>query len=86
MLLQLGGSYIGHNYNAKRAKKKPVDVHWVLSESDIPTGLEFIEDHDGSPGHYFLAVIERMKVEDLAQKLKIVAFRMSVIKGGGRVI
>lgn len=25
---------------AKRAKKKPIDVFWVLSEADIPRGLE----------------------------------------------
>lgn len=29
---------------AKRAKRKPIDVFWILSEADIPNGLEFAED------------------------------------------
>lgn len=66
----------------KRAKKKPVDIHWVLSEADIPKGLAFVADKDND-GHYFLAVTERMLVEQLVEKLKFVAFRMSVIKEGG---
>lgn len=69
----------------KRTKKKPVDIHWVLSEADIPPGLAFIADEDNS-GHYFLAVTERMKVETLVQKLEYVAQRMSVIKGGGNAL
>lgn len=43
---------------AKRAKKKPVDVFWILSEADIPNGLEFVEDEKNS-GHYFLAVTKQ---------------------------
>lgn len=66
----------------KRAKKKPVDIHWVLSEADIPPGLAFMKDK-GNDGHYFLAVTERMLVEQLVEKLKFVALRMSVIKDGG---
>lgn len=69
----------------KRAKKKPVDIHWVLSEADIPKGLAFRPDPDND-GHYFLTVTERMRVEQLVEKLKVVAYRMSVIKGGGNVI
>ncbi len=69
----------------KRAKKKPVDIHWVLSEADIPPGLAFMQDKEND-GHYFLAVTERMLVEQLVEKLKFVAFRMSVIKDGGRAL
>jgi len=69
----------------KRAKKKPVDIHWVLSEADIPKGLKFFADKDNS-GHYFLAVTERMLVDQLVRKLEMVSFRMSVIKDGGRAL
>lgn len=69
----------------KRAKKKPIDIYWVLSEADIPPGLAFSKDQD-NPGHYFLAVTERMRVEQLVEKLKKVAYRMSVIKSGGRAL
>lgn len=54
---------------AKRAKKKPVDIYWVLSEADIPPGLKFVEDID-SPGHYFLTVNEPMRIEKLVVNLK----------------
>jgi hypothetical protein len=72
---------------AKRAKQKPVDVFWVLSDADIPAGLEFVEDESNS-GHYFLAVTkpEGMSVEELARKLEMVAYRMSVIRDGGKYI
>ena len=69
----------------KRSKKKPVDIHWVLSETDIPPGLAFMADKDNS-GHYFLAVTERMHVEQLVRKLEMVAHRMSVIQGGGKIL
>ena len=35
---------------AKRAKKKPIDIYWVLSEADIPPGLKFVEDIDSPEG------------------------------------
>lgn len=65
--------------------KKPVDVFWVLSEADIPPGLKFVED-ETNQGHYFLTVTEQMLVEQLVAKLKLVSYRLSVIKGGGREI
>ena len=70
---------------AKRAKKKPVDVYWVLSAADLPPDLEFVED-ETNEGHYFLTVTTRMRVETLVEKLKLVAYRMSVIQGGGKVL
>jgi len=69
----------------KRSKKKPVDIHWVLSEADIPLGLAFVADK-GNSGHYFLAVTERMLVETLVNKLEMVSHRLSVIQGGGKVL
>lgn len=65
--------------------KKPIDVFWVLSEADIPPGLKFVED-ETNQGHYFLTVTERMLVEQLVAKLKLVSYRLSVIKDGGRAI
>ncbi|UUA74609.1 hypothetical protein [Cellvibrio sp. QJXJ] len=64
---------------------KPVDIYWVLSEADIPPGLKFVEDKTNK-GHYFLTVTERMLVEQLVTKLKLVSYRLSIIKGGGRAI
>ncbi|MFS1525623.1 hypothetical protein ACL7TT_16170 [Microbulbifer sp. 2304DJ12-6] len=69
----------------KRAKKKPVDIYWVLSEADIPPGLAFKQDSENS-GHYFLAITERMLVEQLVDKLRLVAQRMSVMEDGGRAL
>ena len=65
--------------------KKPVDVYWILSEVDLPQGLKFVAD-ERTPGHYFLTVTERMRVEVLVSKLKFISFKLSVIKDGGRVI
>lgn len=72
---------------SKRAKKKPIDIHWVISEADIPPGLEFVPD-EKNDGHYFLAVTAKqgMIVSELARKLELVSYRMSVIKNGGRLL
>ena len=76
---------IAYGMYKKKAKTKPVDIYWVLSAADIPPGLAFIEDKENS-GHYFLAVTARMRVEQLVKKLRLVAYRMSVIKGGGKIL
>lgn len=73
----------------KKAKKKPIDVYWILSEADIPPGLEFVEDmSQPGKGHYFLAVTvkEGMSVETLAGCLERVAYRMNIIKNGGSLL
>ncbi len=70
---------------AKREKKKPIDVFWVLSEADIPLGLEFVQD-DKKPDHYYLTVTHKMKTEDLITKLQLVAYRMSVIRAGAKIL
>lgn len=66
-------------------RNKPIDIYWILSEVDLPLGLKFVED-EKNPGHYFLTVTERMKVETLVSKLKFISYRLSVIKDGGRAI
>ena len=62
-----------------KARKKPVDIHWILSEADIPRGLKFVED-DEKEGHYFLTVTEFMRIEQLVEKLKMLSYRMSIMK------
>ena len=69
----------------KRSNKKPIDIHWILSEADIPPGLKFIADN-GNKGHYFLAVTEKMHIDKLVKKLEMISHRMSVMKGGGNVL
>ncbi|MFT7561208.1 MAG: hypothetical protein ACI93R_003133 [Flavobacteriales bacterium] len=69
----------------KRAKKKPVDIHWIISETDIPPGLKFVPD-ESNADHYFLTVTERMLVEKLVSKLKAISHRMSIIQNGGAVL
>jgi hypothetical protein len=66
-------------------KNKPVDIYWVLSGADIPPDMKFMPDKK-SPGHYFLTVTKRMRIEDLVFNLKWVADRLSVMKDGGRAI
>lgn len=76
-----------YGMQSKRSKKKPIDIHWVVSEADIPPGLEFVPD-DKNDGHYFLAVTakEGMTIAELARKLELVSYRMSVIKNGGNIL
>ena len=69
-----------------RVAGKNVDVYWVLSRADIPSGLSFQPDRRASKsakGHYLLTVNERMKVSSLVEKLKWIADRMSIIKDAG---
>jgi hypothetical protein len=65
----------------KHNPEKPVHVYWLLEKADIPSGLEFHPD-SRTDGHYFLCVVERMRVAELRDKLIWVADRMSVIKNG----
>lgn len=80
---------IVYGMQTKKAKNKPIDVYWILSEADIPPGLEFVEDmSQPGKGHYFLAVTvkEGMSVETLAGCLERVAYRMNIIKNGGSLL
>lgn len=65
----------------KHNPAKDVHVYWLLEKADIPPGLEFHPD-PRTDGHYFLCVIERMRVAELRDKLNWVADRMSVIRNG----
>lgn len=40
-----------YGLHKKRAKKKPVNIYWILSEADIPKGLAF-KKGEGNSGHY----------------------------------
>lgn len=66
----------------KHNKGKSIDVYWVLERADIPKGLKFEPDRD-KKGHYFLTVSEEMLLSTLVKKLKLVAYRMSVIRNAG---
>ena len=68
---------------------KPVDVYWVLSGADIPSGMAFVPDRRPSKsakGHYLLTVTEKMKISSLVEKLKWVADRMSVIRSAEKAL
>lgn len=69
----------------KHNKGKSIDIYWVLDKVDLPLGLSFQADRN-KKGHYFLVVTERMLLESLVSKLRIVAQRMSVIRDGGRAL
>lgn len=72
-----------------RVAGSAVDVYWVLSLADIPSGMSFQPDRRASKsarGHYLLTVNERMKTSSLVDKLKWVADRMSILKDTGGVL
>jgi hypothetical protein len=72
-----------------RVAGKPVDVFWVLSGADVPSGMAFQPDKRPSKsakGHYLLTVSEKMKTSSLVEKLKWVADRMSVIRSAEKVL
>lgn len=72
-----------------RGKTKPVDVYWVLSGADIPSGMAFVQDRkpsNSAKGHYYLAVTEKMKVSTLVEKLKLIAHHMTVIRAAGKIL
>ncbi len=72
-----------------RGKTKPVDVYWVLSGADIPSGMAFVQDRKPSSsakGHYYLTVTERMKVSTLVEKLQLIAHHMTVIRSAGKIL
>lgn len=93
---QMGLSFSSTWQHLKNAHKmvsriagKPVDVYWVLSESDIPMGMSFQADKRSSKsakGHYLLTVTEKMRVGLLVEKLKWVADRMSVIRSAEKAL
>ena len=90
---QMGLSFSSTYKNLKEVYKlkgkhnpgKTIDIYWVLEKADIPLGLKFVADRS-KKGHYFLTVTEQMLLYKLVEKLKLLAQRMSVIKGAGKVL
>jgi hypothetical protein len=63
-----------------------IHVYWLLEEADIPDGLGFRPDlNPGKKGHYLLTVTDRMTLDSLVKKLKVVARKMSRIKNVEKV-
>lgn len=69
----------------KHNKGAYIDVYWVLEDADIPPLLKFRPDQS-KKGHYFLTVTEKMTLNDLVKKLKVLARRMSCIKNAGKAL
>ncbi|WP_137935854.1 hypothetical protein [Chitinivorax sp. B] len=83
---QMGLSFSGDWQHLKGVHKMvsryadaPVDVFWVLGEANLPPGMAFKPDL-AKKGHYFLAVVERMKLSTLITNLELIAHRMSKIE------
>ncbi|EKM99980.1 hypothetical protein MXAZACID_07688 [Acidocella sp. MX-AZ02] len=68
-----------HRLKSKRNPGKQISVYWVLSEMDLPDGLEFVAD-EKDPQHYLLCVTATMRVEELRDKLIRLGDRMAVIR------
>lgn len=64
---------------------KVIDVYYTLEKSDIPNGLAFVPDNS-NPRHFLFVVTKQMRVDQLVSKLKMLAYRMSVIKNGGQTL
>lgn len=77
-----------------KQKKNPgssIDVYWILENPESPTmklpsNLKFVKDMTSNKGHYFLTVTEPMLLESLVKILKIVAYRMSIIKNAEKAL
>ena len=73
---QMGLSFSAHwqhlkdafKLKSKHSKGKPVNVYWLLSGADIPSGLKFEADKKDRQ-HYLLTVTKTMSVKELAEKL-----------------
>jgi len=90
---QMGISFSAHwqhlkgqvRLQSKHSIAKPINVYWLLSGADIPSGLKFEADKKNQR-HYFLTVTEEMPVEKLAKKLLWVADNMSVISDARKAL
>lgn len=65
--------------------KKTVNIYWVIEKADIPSGLKFVPDNKNKE-HYFLTVSEPMLLTTLISKLKLLAYRMTIIRDGSKVL
>lgn len=65
----------------QKKKTKINTAYWIFEDSkSIPSGMAFRQDPN-NPEHYFLVVTERMKITTLVINLKMIAHRMSIMKG-----
>jgi len=90
---QMGLSFSSHWQHLKgvyKMKSKqnlgaPINVYWVLEQSDIPRHMKFVPDQS-KKGHFFLTVTDQMTLKQLVDKLKWVANKMSVIRDAGKAL
>jgi len=62
-----------------------INVYWILSGADIPSGLKFEADKKNKK-HYFLTVTDKMPIDQLVKKLTRVADGMSVISDARKAL
>ncbi len=90
---QMGLSFSAHWQHLKNQLKlkerhnkgKAVNVYWILSGADIPSGLKFEADKKNKK-HYFLTVTDKMPIGQLAEKLTRIANGMSVISDARKAL
>ncbi|MCF6255802.1 MAG: hypothetical protein L3J89_09110 [Gammaproteobacteria bacterium] len=91
---QMGLSFSAHwqhlkgqlKMKEKHNKGKAINVYWILSGADIPSGLKFVAD-ERNKKHYFLTVTDKkMPIGELAEKLTRVANAMSVISDARKAL
>lgn len=90
---QMGLSFSSHWQHLKgvyKMKEKhntgsAINVYWVLEKADLPVNMNFEADRK-KKGHFFLTITKRMTLYQLVQKLKLVAYRMSVIKDARKAL
>ena len=90
---QMGLSFSSHWQHLKgvyKMKEKhnigaSINVYWVLEKADLPVHMMFEPDKK-KKGHFFLTITKRMTLYQLVQKLKLVAYRMSVIKDARKAL
>lgn len=64
---------------------KTLNIYWVIEKADIPAGLKFVPDQKNNE-HYFLTVTEPMLLTTLISKLRLLAYRMTIIRDGSKVL
>lgn len=76
-----------YKFKQKYNPGRVIHIHWILEKADVPDGLRFVQDQKPSKKHHwYLTVTEKMLVSQLVSKLKMVANRMTVIRGGGKTL
>lgn len=62
-----------------------INVYWVLEKADLPGDMKFMSDKK-KKGHFLLTITKPMTLAQLVKKLKLVAYRMSVIKDARKAL